>query len=324
MKKLTASLAALLVAACSTETDPAQKYRDALPKAQAVQLGTPQSDGLPAGALSVARQPLGDTSSPQSEYATMSYYLALSMNGGVVWTLAIVKFVTAFPPTTCDDASCTWGPWIDDQGLNRYELVVTKQGAAYGWALAAQPGSDPAAAFVNVIAGTAYPVDSDHGSGTFTIDFDAQDALDHGSLWQKEDYGQLVVNYDNTRNPTIGATFLGAYDKDPANPHFVNAAYSFEAAVSGGQLQIAAENLDTTEIITLRTRWSAGGAGRSDAHYTGAGGSPNYFASECWAGRALDFAEVYDSKFPGIPALSDESMCLPFVPAQYADIALPQ
>ena len=51
MKKLTASLAALLLAACTTEpADPAQPYRDALPKAQTAAIGTPQEEGGAAGA----------------------------------------------------------------------------------------------------------------------------------------------------------------------------------------------------------------------------------------------------------------------------------
>jgi hypothetical protein len=252
--------------------------------------------------------------------------MALSMNGGIVWTLAIVRYVTAFPPTSHDDTSATWGPWIDDQGLNRWKLTVTRNGDAYDWALAAQPGSNPAAAFVNLVAGTAHPVDRDHGSGTFTLNFDAQDALDHGALWQKEDYGQLVVNYDNTQNPTVGALFIGGHkrddDQDPSNDHLMNAAYSFTDAASGGELQIAFEDLTSAETVALRTRWSAGGAGRGDAHYNGpngAGGRVDYFESECWAGHAQNFAEVYDS----YPALGTESLCSPFSTASYADIALP-
>jgi hypothetical protein len=74
MKKITASLAALLVAACGTQTsDPVEKFRDALPKAEAVTVRTPQDEGSTAGALSAARQPLGETNSLQSEYAVLSY-----------------------------------------------------------------------------------------------------------------------------------------------------------------------------------------------------------------------------------------------------------
>lgn len=324
MKKLTASLAALVIAACGTQqTDPAQQYRDALPKAQAVAIGTPQDAGTTSGALSVTQQPLGQTTSPQSEFATMSYYLALSVNGGVAWVLATVRYVTAFPPTSCDDASCTWGPWVDDQGLNRWKLTVTKNGTAFDWALSAQPGSNPAAAFVDLITGTAYPADKDHGHGTLAVNFDAQTQLDHGPLWQQEDFGTLAVTYDNRTSATVDAVFLGAHDKDPANPHRMNAHYLFQAASSGGQLEVAFQNLDTTAVVTLRTRWSPSGAGRADAHYTGPdglGGTASYYESECWAGKVDNFVEVYDLQY----AIGTESACSPFSTAEYTlDIQLP-
>lgn len=329
MNKTTAPVAALLLllAACGAETDPAQPYRDALPKAQAVQIGTPQTAGGAAGALSVSRQPLGDTASPKSEYAVTSYYLAVAVNGGAGLVLDLVQFVVHLPPTACGDASCTWGPWTGDQGLNQYELVVTKQAGAYGYVLSGRPFGAPDTAWVDLLTGTARPVDRDHGSGTFTLDFDAQHAgLAHGPGYQRKDFGQLAVTYDNTKNVTVRAQFLGAQSQDPADPCVMNAAYAFEAAPSGGELQVAFENLGTTAVVSLRTRWSASGAGRADAHYVGpdgAGGAADYRASECWAGRVQDFVEVYDSKFPLDPRLNDESACSPFASASYADIALP-
>lgn len=322
MKKLTATLAALLLAACAAEVDPAQKYRDALPKAQSVVLETYKTEGATAGALSVSRQPLGDSDILQSEYAVMSYYLALSVNGGAGLMLNLVQFITTFPTSTCDDTSCTWGPWVGDQGWNNYKLVVTKDGDAYVYALSGQNAVVLDSPFVAILTGTAYPADRNHGSGTFTLDFDAQDALAHPPGYEKTDYGQLVVNYDNTGNPTVGALFIGARNSDPANPHFMNAAYSFEDATSGGQLQVAFENLDTTETLTLRTRWSASGQGRADVVFTAAGGA-SFTASECWAGRPQDFVEVYDTKHLDIPQLQDAGGCAPFTTFQEADISLP-
>ena len=328
MKKLSSLIAAaLLLAACGASEDPANQYRDAMPKAGAVQVGTPQTEGT-ANALSVATGALGDSSATQSEYAIMSRNLALTFNGGVGLTLRLVQYITTFRPTSCDDASCTWGPWVDDDGLNRWKLTVQKVAdGEYDYVLAEQPGSNPAAPWVSIIAGTAYPVDRDHGSGTFTIDFEAQTALDHGPLWQQHDFGHLDVVYDNTHDVSIAATFLDAKNSDPADPHRLNAAYSFEHAASGGTLQIAFENLDTTEVVSLRTRWSPGGAGRSDAHYDGPDGGSgrvSYYASECWAGAAQDYAEVYDSKHTEIPALSDPNACSPYMSADYADVVLPE
>jgi hypothetical protein len=326
MKKLTSwtAAAALTLAACGASEDPAQKYRDAMPKAAAVQVGTPDSDQTAANALVSSSASLVDGTAPKSEYAVMSYYLALTLNGGVGWTLTFVQFVTAFPPTSCDDASCTWGPWVDDHGLNRWKLTVQKVDGAYEYVLAGQRGSDTASPWASLIAGTAYPVDRAHGSGAFTIDFDAEATLEHGPLWEQKDFGRLDVTYDNTRDASITAEFVGARNSDPLDRHFLNAAYSFQDAASGGTLQIAFENLDTTEVVKLRTRWSAGGAGRGDVVYDpdGAGAADPVKASECWAGAAQEYAEVYDSK--DFPQLRDESACSPFASAVDATIALPE
>jgi hypothetical protein len=323
MKKTTPLIAAaaLLLAACEPAVDTAEKFRNALPKEEAVTVATYQSEAPASTAATAPGVAKGDSLLFQSEYALMSYRLAVTLNGGVAWTLGLVRFVTLFPPTTCDDAACTWGPWVDDDGLNRWKLHVEQQGDAYAWALSAQPGSDAAAPYVDVVAGTAYPDDRDRGSGTFTIDFDAQDALDHGSIYEKKDFGEVVIDYDNTSDVSIDAVFTGAHDEETGD--LMDAVYAFRDAASGGELQVAFENLDTTENVSLRTRWSAGGAGRADAHYNGpdgAGGRVDYYASECWAGHAQDFEEVYDSKYPWV---GEASACSPYSQPLYADVVLP-
>lgn len=319
MKRTLLLAAALTLAACSdSSTDPAQQFRDALPKAEAAKVDTYQSEGT-ATATAPGTLAKGETTMLQSEYAVTSYHLALTMNGGVAWSLGLVQLIVAHPATSCvEDVSCTWGPWVDDDGLNRWQLVVEKAGDAFAWALSAQPGSQPTAAFVPVLAGTARPVDRTHGSGTFTIDFDAAASLDHGPLYTQRDFGKIVVNYDNTANVSVDAVFTGAHSEE--NGHPLNAVYAFDDAASGGELQVAFHDLQTDERVSLRTRWSAGGAGRADAHYTGPGGTPDYSASECWAGHAQDYEEVYDSKYQ----IGVESACSPFSSAVYADVALPE
>ena len=98
----------------------------------------------------------------QSEYAVMSYYLALTMNGGVAWSLGLVQLIVAYPATACvEDVSCTWGPWVDDHGLNRWQLHVEKAGDALRVRALGAAGLGPDRAFVDVLFGTAYPVDRD-------------------------------------------------------------------------------------------------------------------------------------------------------------------
>jgi hypothetical protein len=322
MTKLTNLLAAALVlAACGpAKDDPAEQFRDALPKTGATQIGAPAASSQ-AGALAVRTFVVGDARATQSEYAVTSYYLALTINGGTAWALGLLKFVTAYPPTSCDASSCTWGPAVDEQGLNRWKLHVTRTGDRYDYAFSAQKGSDTAAPWVDLIAGTAYPgADRDHGRGSFKVDFDANDALDHGALWTKKDHGSVTLTYDNTKSPlAVGATFLGAKNQDPAGGYFMNTVYAFQQDASGGELQVAFERLDTHETVSLRTRWSPTGAGRGDAHYTN--GAVSYLASQCWDGEVNDFAQVYDT-VPE-PDVGTESACSPFSSASYADIALP-
>ena len=315
MKKTLLLTAAIALAACGSQ-DPADQFRDALPKTQAVQVGTPQDSSSTA---------LGETAMLQSEYAMMSYHLAVTMNSGVGWILGTVHFITTFKPTSCGDSACTWGPWVDDDGMNRWKLYVEKVGGAYGWALSAQNGMEPGAPFVEFIKGTAYPADRDHGSGNFTIDFDAQDALAHGPLYVKRDFGQIAIAYDNTKNVSVDATFTGARNQDPdpaKNGHLMNAAYAFDSASSGGELQVAFADQVTSEVARIRTRWSAGGAGRADIEYDPdgpLGSTVPYQETECWSGQSQQFAEVYDSN----PAYGVESECSPFSSRVGPDLALP-
>ncbi|HET8542853.1 MAG TPA: hypothetical protein VFL83_23475 [Anaeromyxobacter sp.] len=328
MKKLTATLAAaLLLAACAEKVDPAQEYRDALPTAQAVQLGTPSADANP-GAISVSRDALGQSPSYGSEYAQTSYWTAVTVNVGVWWTLTLVQVIASFKPTHCDDAECSWGPWPGDDGLNEWMFHVAKVGESYEYELMARP-IEGAADWTNILTGTALPgVDRHHGSGDFTINFDAQDLLAHDpDTYVKEDHGVLSVTYDNTADVSIDATLVGGKNDDPSKPHMMDATYSFLDTGAGGTLGLRVLNRDTTERVSLFTRWNGTGAGRSDVQYSGAGGATPATASECWAGAGgippwvPAWGETYDSKVPFGDELTD---CV-FNPAEYLSLpALPQ
>jgi hypothetical protein len=324
MKKTTSLIAAalLLATACAPETDPAQQFRDAMPSKQSVQIGTPSADAQP-GALSVRRDALGQSPLYGSEYAWTSYWTAVTVNVGVWWTLTLVEVITAFPPSHCEeDVACTWGPWLGDDGLNEWLFQAEKVGDAYEYALSARP-LQGAATWNDLLVGTARPgVDRDHGDGTFTIDFDAQDLLAHPETWVKEDFGAVTVAYDNRTDVSIQATLVGGRNDDPEDPHAMDATYSFLDTGAGGELQLGVVNTDTTERVSLRTRWDATGAGRGDARYN-PGAGDDLLASECWAGAAGEppwvpaWGEIYDSKVP----FGDEADCA-FSPASYLPLPL--
>jgi hypothetical protein len=328
MKRLTFVAAALTIAACADEKDPAQQYRDALPKSAAVQIGVPKGEGV-AGAVGAGvvagdrSSALGQTPSYGSEYASMSYWTAATVNLGVWWTLELVKFITAFPPSACDDASCTWGPWLGDNGLNYYKLHVTKVAGAFDWTLSGQSAAAGTQPWADLIAGHAVPGrDRDHGSGAFDAYYDHFDFLQHATTSWKQDYGTLAVSYDNNAGLFVHAEVVGAHNDDPERlENLMNAAYQFDQTGTDGDLQIAFRDVTVGDQVTLHTRWKRhDGAGRGDVHYLPSGGS-GVDASECWNGQdaTIPWAEVYDTKI----AFGLEANCV-FTPAAYATIQLPQ
>lgn len=307
--------AAALLAACGKEIDP-NDVRDALPKAEAVQIGTP-APATAAGTLSSALAgPDQPAPAYASEYAVKSYWMAVTVNVGVWWTLKTIEVITAFRPASCDADRCTWGPWHDDD--NFWQLEVRRSGDGYAYDLSARPGSLAAAPFAPIVSGIAYPgQDRRHGHGSFTVDFEAAAALDHGTLWQQDSFGTLDVAYDHRTALSVDATFLGARGEDDGR--LMNAVYAFDATGAGGELQVGFRTLEgTPQQLSLRTRWNEAGAGRGDARFYATDGSATvtYEASECWGG-APAFALTYDTD----PSFGDASACV--YPVSYADLAVP-
>jgi hypothetical protein len=318
MTKLASLLAAAaLLAACGNEIDP-NDVRDALPKAEAIRIGTP-SPAAAEGTLTAAQSGPDQQAAPTyaSEYAVKSYWMAVTVNVGVWWTLKTIEVITAFPPASCDDERCTWGPWHDQN--NFWQLEVRRSGDGYAYDLSARPGSLPASPFEPIVSGIAYPgQDRRHGRGSFTVDFDAEAALDHGILWVQDSFGTLDVTYDNRTALAVDCTFLGARGEDDGR--LMNAVYAFDATDAGGELQVAFRTLEgTAQQLSLRTRWNEVGAGRGDARFYSTDGSATliYEASECWGG-APAFALSYDTD----PSVGAESACA-YPAVSYADLAVP-
>jgi hypothetical protein len=266
-------------------------------------------------------QALGDPAIG-SKYAEDSYLMAVTVNLGVKWTLDFLELITLFPPTKCDASSCTWGPWVDNQGLNTWKFEVSKAGSGFQYALSGQPGSNKQLAFAPIVSGVAYPgADRDHGSGTFTVDFDAEAALDHGPLWTQDSFGILDVDYDNTHPAlSIHCTFMGA--KDRADGRAMNARYEFDGSSAGGTLQVGFRKASPDAQARIRTRWTTGGAGRADVAIDLSDGQTYTFTgndSECWMG-----APTYALTYSLGQSLNDQSWCDPlFQTADPPDVVVP-
>jgi hypothetical protein len=311
----TLAVAAALLAACEAQvqTD-AESLRSALPEESAVRIDTPAPSPTSSAAEVIATAPTFG-----SEYARVTFWTAATVNAGVASSLGHLHLVASLPPTSCDALTCTWGPWIDREGLNEWRLVARQEGAGWSYKLDARPGSRPLVEFVPIVAGVAYPgAQPGRGRGSFLVDFDAAASLDHVAGWQQEDFGRVEVRYDARTAASVDATALGVRIRDPEDPVFMDAVYAYRTTTAGGELQLALETLETSpRNLSLRSRWDAAGAGRGDARGTSPG-LVAYGASECWSGMASGFALLFDTD----PLFGDPSACV-FTAAAYAELSLP-
>jgi hypothetical protein len=322
MRRAIALTITALTAACGgNKPITTEEARGAMPSAAQAQIGAPSLSGQ---ALTAAPA-VGDAAVALStaEYASDTIALALAVNGGVAWTLAIVELVVQFPPTTCAGDTCTWGPGSNAFEVNDWELTVTKKEEKdYVWKLAGRPKTDPGAAFITLVSGEAFTTGVRHvGHGTLLIDFDGALGLARKTADPPPQVGKISATYDNTNGGKVSAQFLGTREA-LAPDQRVNAAYQFSADASGGDLQAATRNLSTNVQLTLHSRWTGTGAGRGDASFAFALGT--FSRSQCWDGASTLFNEVYQVTSPSDPGsdMGSESACA-FAPAAPPTITVP-
>jgi hypothetical protein len=309
-----ATIAAVLAAACggSSSAPLKEQARDAMPSRSTVQTSAPGS-----AAPGVAPEgPQSDSAiGAASSWKDVTVGVAATFNLSTVFALGLVETITAQEPTSCDATSCTWGPGHGALDSNTFKLVVTKNGANFDYALSGEPLSRPGSGFITVLSGSATPSGTPHhGSGNFTVDFDAAAKLDHPGT----DTGKLSVVYTNVGPANIQVSFPGAKDHD--HPGQVdNIVYKYQAdPTGGGDLDVAVHNTTSDVRFSVHSRWKSDGQGRADVEDKFAYASVNYDVtlSECWG--IAPFNTVYFSSNNaaaiGQPNGGSESACA-FTPA---------
>ena len=248
-------LAALALTACNGAGD----FRSAVPQRDNVQMRVPQSGGQ---ALT-----LGETASLYSE----SVKIATSVNGGVLWVFDVIDLIIAQPPTTLDETSAVWGP-SEPRGLERlsYRFTVVKlEEQHFTYVLEARL-KDADGDFTEIFTGEAFPTDDNDGHGTLSYNLGSLRGLDGEDACLT---GVIDVAYDATSEPrALDVVFTQVADEcageRPTNAHYVYAEnldksghmdFAFRANIHGDD-----ENKPLEEIMSVRTRWLASGAGRSD------------------------------------------------------------
>jgi hypothetical protein len=300
MKKILGlATAALLASACGRD------FRAGLPTKEMVEVPFPNNNaqGLQAeGELRNAK-----TSNALQGQLSDGYVLTHSatnmVNGGAVFVLTLLDAITKNPPTTQQGNTAVWGPGHDALSPNTYRLtVVNTQGDEYAYKLEGRANAAPDSAFVPLITGAHKAASDTVGHGGFLVDFDAAATLpEHG-----QDVGSIEFAYGNdgdTGAVGVAARFEGVRDQDTGGTVNANYAYLSIPNVGGGFEFAVRKNLNpnegsTLENFSIKSRWTASGAGRSDAQVSGGDlGAQQATWNECWDSSFLSqfLAVSYDT-----------------------------
>lgn len=317
---LVTALGSLLVVASASEgcmlktQDNADKYRQAIPQTSEVALSVPKGGGAGASTTSYSTKDVtlkGDPTPTNAKY----YQFTRDVADGVDWTtgivLGLVWVIVHSPPTTVDDHHAVWGPGSGDAlDPDVWRMTATEVSPhEYDYVLAARPkASTSEADFKAILTGHGWDESSDkHKSGWFMIDNDAYRALDPA---RGHDTGTVRIDFDARSYPiTID---VDAETKDPAKGWFkVQLEHDKDA---GGSVAIQAlgdiepAKDGNLEDVTLASKWSATGAGRSDATVSGGDLKAGKIdATECWSST---FQRVYYTDTIGYePTMGAASAC---------------
>lgn len=283
------TLTSIFFISCTTD-DIVSKFRNGFPEENMVKLDIPEN----------TKKALNDTSA----FYLLTLQTTRDVNYAIINWLAMVKLIISFPASESSEDSAVWGPWLPDDGLSfvEYKFEVEKNATnGYDYALSMRT-RNPVGSWNPVYTGSFISSDDNaFNEGTMSFNFTLASSVDP-AIRQS---GEISVsyNYSNGGKDNL-VSFVDFVDEHGNGP--VNADYHYVAASGGNGFfdyeataDIHADDPDGAsyplkEHLALRSRWTANGAGRTDATVT-EGDLPSlsitdYRISECWGNT---FTSVY-------------------------------
>ncbi|CAM3102501.1 hypothetical protein G4177_11505 [Corallococcus sp. ZKHCc1 1396] len=298
-KSLLCAASLLFASGCGDDAGSSEDtFRDGLPSKEMMQVKAPKEDGqglTSSGPSAMFGQ------GQKSEYYQATVNAAVTVNGGTAWVLTLIEQIVKHPPTTLEENKAVWGPHTDALSPTTWRLTVTKSGdASFSWVLDGKAKVDPDSAFKAVLSGAqTVTVDADgerqrgYGSGELFIDWDAAHGLPDADL---KNVGTAEIRYSRlnaTAETTVEADFRQV--RDEKNPERrMDGDYRYKATSTGGELDFAfRQDIDkdsqrtALERVSIKSRWTATGAGRADVRVSeGDLKAPATF-NECWDANFL-------------------------------------
>ncbi len=233
----------------------------AVPTAEQVALRVPAPE---ANALTVGEP---------ARYYLMTYEVTRNINGTVYGILSVIGDLVNYPPTTYGDDWAVWGPFTPALSPNSFMLVVEREtDELYNYGVFLRPRASASDEdFVMVLGGQSQPSDTRYrGTGQFTLDWSALSSLD--PLEHNEGLMHVEYHHQDLQWRSVDVMFSEFYDADDDEAVPTDALYRYlENGDTSGDFQFAYESdvhgdgaRDEKELVQVRSRWSAGGAGRAD------------------------------------------------------------
>jgi len=285
MKRLSAvaAVAALGLSACG---HPADEFRNGVPVSDNVRLNVPASSGAALSASDLGQR-LDSLKGETSNFYQLTRGATNLVNGGAVAVLSLVKAITDNPPTTISQNQAVWGPGSDALSPTTWKLTVNRKAAnVYSYTLEGKAKTAPDSAFVTLLSGT-HNLDGG-GSGTFLLDWtQAQTLPEHD-----DNVGTAAFTYSRDAAGEVAVATDFKQVRDHASGQRVDVQYRYHGKPDqSGAFEFGTLTNSTggpaLERLTVKSRWLASGAGRSDVKLAGGDLKENATFNECWDARFL-------------------------------------
>jgi hypothetical protein len=318
-----ASLALLALTPACRPLGEAEEFRRGVPTEETVTASVP---GKGSGqALTVESQIAVHGT---AESYKLTYGVTHVINGGALLVGGLVRAVLRFKPTSLSGDTAVWGPWTGDLEPVTWKLTVTRLAEhQFHWQFDGQPRGQSSAPFVTVLSGThtaAVDAGGDllegFGTGSFTVNWDNRAML---PMPKRTEMGTAEYTYSRlpAETTTVNAQFHQVLDE--ASGKRVDVAYAYTRQPAGGGTMdfvdtAAAQRGMPGGSWAVRSRWQAGGAGRTDARATVDTLTGALTASECWD-TAFSSTFLTHSWDPGASYGTESTDCA-FTPAEYSNL----
>jgi hypothetical protein len=281
----------------------ADRFREALPTAENVEVSGPESAQGEQGTASHVQTEEPWANGPWAKYYGFTRHVRDGVNKVTAAVLGSIWIIVHSDPSSVADKEAIWGPYTDSLSPATWRFRVTEVGEdSYTYALEGRPkGSSSDADYRAVLIGNGFGKGHEsHGDGSFTIDLDTARALDPFEMGDES--GQLIITHDLPPNITDNLFALPKTITAEAKPSATDAWWTVTSQANedgtGTLVVNAFDDVDGTSLtakedIQIGSQWTRQGAGRSDITLSGGDipADPGIVtAVECWDS---DFYRVY-------------------------------